>query len=269
MTYGSAAYSKIAIETPENISIEYELAGPGSRMTAYLVDFIFLIAGTASLGWLLTVLSDISGFFENEQNTIWIAVSTVFYALGGYFIIFEWLMNGQTPGKKALGIRVRMTEGTPATLQAIVIRNLFRIADCAFPFQYAAGCLMIVFSSKTQRAGDLAAGTIVVKEEGSQKAGKFTWSPKLGRGMKTPIAQLSREEFDYLMEYIHIHTKLPKKDRSRIALKFLAPLLEKYPLDKNPQTGPLIVEMNSMKPDQKYMKAEMVMREILNPYLAE
>ena len=268
MTYVSAAWSKIAIETPENISIEYVLAGPGSRMTAYLVDFIILLTGVGCLGWLLTFLSSVSGFFANEQKTIWIALYSIFNVLGGYFILFEWLMNGQTPGKKALGIRVRMTEGTPASLQAIVIRNLFRFADCAFPFQYAAGCMMMVFTSKTQRAGDLAAGTIVVKEEESQKARKFRWTNQAGRGMKIPIAELSREEFDYMMEYIHIHTKLPKKDRSRIALKFLAPLLEKYPLDIHPITGPILKEMQVFAPDQKYLKAELVMKEILNPYLA-
>ena len=69
MTSISTAYSKIRIETPENISIEYELAGPGSRMTAYLVDFILLIAGISAIAWFLTFLSTVSGFFDNEQQS--------------------------------------------------------------------------------------------------------------------------------------------------------------------------------------------------------
>lgn len=112
-----------------------------------------------------------------------------------YFILFEGLWNGLTPGKKLIGIRVRMTDGTPITFAASLYRNLFRAADF-LPILYLAGSVLCFLNPRSQRLGDLAAGTMVVHERllparfspPPHAAGKHPFEEQVGdlRGMTMP-----------------------------------------------------------------------------------
>ena len=105
--------------------------------------------------------------FESKGSGQWLAA--VIIALGitllseGYFILFEWLMRGQTPGKKALKIRVIRDDGTPATIHEVLVRNVLRLIDF-LPFSYGVGAIVMFASRLSKRLGDIAAGTIVIKE---------------------------------------------------------------------------------------------------------
>jgi uncharacterized RDD family membrane protein YckC len=81
----------------------------------------------------------------------------------GYFVLFEAFWNGQTPGKKLLGIRVVRDGGYPLDFMASLIRNLIRIGELGLGF-YAISVVVAVLSPENKRVGDLAAGTIVVRE---------------------------------------------------------------------------------------------------------
>ena len=83
----------------------------------------------------------------------------------GYFAAFEALWGGQTPGKRAVGLRVISVTGQPITTFDALLRNLLRIVD-QMPGIYAVGVLSIFFTSRNQRLGDLVAGTVVVQEQG-------------------------------------------------------------------------------------------------------
>lgn len=137
------------------------MASLGSRVLAHALDlllFIFFYIG------LMFVLGFMSGFGLIDPGTLQL-IATVGISLGPfvYFILLEGLFNGQTLGKKAAGIRVRMADGTPITLRAAFTRNLLRPADL-FPATYFVGLITMFLNPRGQRLGDMAAHTIVAAD---------------------------------------------------------------------------------------------------------
>jgi uncharacterized RDD family membrane protein YckC len=161
------------LRTPEQIDLQYDLAGIGSRFMAIAVDG--LIQGAIMLGLgavfglgaaLLTFsLRDAIGQSSGVFLVVGVAIGVLLiFALGwGYFIFFELIWNGQTPGKRAVGIRVLTARGEPVTLVHSLVRNLLRLVDM-LPSAYMVGVISILVTPRSQRLGDLAAGTIVVRE---------------------------------------------------------------------------------------------------------
>jgi uncharacterized RDD family membrane protein YckC len=160
------------LATPEQVDLAYDVAGLGSRFLALLIDFLIqfamlfalfvagaLAAGLSGGNWWRSVVRELGG---TEAAVLALVVLAVFLLLWGYFIFFEMAWNGQTPGKRALGLRVITTGGQPITLAHSLIRNLVRIVDM-LPSSYLIGALAILVTPRCQRLGDLAAGTLVVK----------------------------------------------------------------------------------------------------------
>jgi uncharacterized RDD family membrane protein YckC len=143
--------------TPEKTVVSFKIAGVGSRATAHFLDVILLIATFTALAFLSGLFSMVFGV-EVSSGLMVFAVSAGMFL---YFILFEWLGNGHSPGKKAMGIRVVSFDGTPITMRGAVYRNLMRPADF-LPIFYFAGFIASFMNEKSQRLGDLAAGTIVV-----------------------------------------------------------------------------------------------------------
>jgi uncharacterized RDD family membrane protein YckC len=160
------------VRTPESIAFSYELAGIGSRFLAVSIDLIVQILILIALIWGLAAAgshlptakhaSSISSKFV-QSLAIGIAVFVVFVIFFGYFIIFEAVWNGQTPGKRALGLRVVRDGGYPVDFTAALVRNLIRVGEMMFGF-YAISAVAAIFSPENKRLGDMAAGTIVVRE---------------------------------------------------------------------------------------------------------
>ena len=161
------------LRTPEQVDLEYEVAGLGSRFIASLIDSLIqtavMVAVVAAfvLGAAL-VRSTGRRLFGGDSSPVLVlgiavAVLLVFLVTWGYFVVFELAWNGQTPGKRAAGIRVLTTRGEPITLVHAFVRNLVRIVDY-LPVSYMLGAAVILVTRRAQRLGDLAAGTIVVKE---------------------------------------------------------------------------------------------------------
>ena len=142
--------------TPEAVWLRVDMAGLGSRTIALMVDTLIQLVVLVPV--LIGFLGD--GLAGTPET---LALSLVVFAiLWLYFPLFEWLRNGQTPGKRAQGIRVVRTSGEPAGFAAVMVRNLVRIVEVyALPFI----ALIAMFSSaRGQRLGDLAAGTMVVRD---------------------------------------------------------------------------------------------------------
>ncbi|HWC74056.1 MAG TPA: RDD family protein, partial [Gemmatimonadales bacterium] len=150
------------VETPEHVDMRFELAGIGSRMAAALLDFFILsltlLALTMVYSWL-----DVRGSVARGWATA-ILVLLMFLVLWGYFALFEGLNGGRTPGKQALGIRVVMDTGRPVTPGAAVVRNLVRLLDCYFIPPVLPALVAMFVNSSNKRLGDMAAGTIVVRD---------------------------------------------------------------------------------------------------------
>ena len=159
------------VRTAEAIAVRYELAGLGSRFLALAVDGVIqaVAASAVVLAWALASipLVTIVGHtpFAKTSTAIVIAVFVLagFALFFGYFIAFELVWNGQSPGKRLLGIRVVRDGGFPVDAGAAVVRNVVRIVEFALG-AYVFSALVMLVSPENKRAGDYAAGTIVVRD---------------------------------------------------------------------------------------------------------
>lgn len=149
---------KISIPTPEGVELELVLAGVGSRLVATLADFV--VKGVILLA--LFIVGDALGGDDGGFVVALLIVGS-FLVWFGYDVAFETLASGRTPGKRAAGLRVVRLGGEPVGFLASAVRNLLRLVD-SLPGIYAVGAVCILFSRRNQRLGDLAAGTLVVRE---------------------------------------------------------------------------------------------------------
>ncbi|HEY3220143.1 MAG TPA: stage II sporulation protein M [Gemmatimonadales bacterium] len=154
------------VETPEHVDVQFELAGVGSRLAAGLLDLLLLLLGLLAL-WIGG--GAIVGSVASSRGVArsWLSAGIIlltFLFLWGYFTLFEALNGGRTPGKQALGIRVVMDTGRSITGAAAVVRNLVRFIDCYFPIPFAPALLSMFLHPSNKRPGDMAAGTIVVRD---------------------------------------------------------------------------------------------------------
>jgi uncharacterized RDD family membrane protein YckC len=152
---------KLTIDTPEQISLEYEIAGVGSRFMALFVDMMIQIVGAI----VVMIVLLIAGLSFSRQGTWVMALYFVaaFVVQWGYFAIFEIVWKGQTPGKRQAGIRVINESGREASVYEAIARNFLRVAD-ALPGVYAVGAVVMFISPQHKRLGDYVAGTIVIHD---------------------------------------------------------------------------------------------------------
>jgi uncharacterized RDD family membrane protein YckC len=176
---------QISIDTPELVSIELPLAGIGSRFIALLVDYLIWGAGLVVVVILAFLLLPALRTF-NRISAQWaeaIVIFIVFLFNWGYFTLFEAFWNGRTPGKRVAKIRVIQRSGRSIGLVESMARNLVRYVD-QLPFFYAVGVITMFVTRQHQRLGDLAAGTLVVRDREPE-------SPLWGdTGSRTFTAQL-------------------------------------------------------------------------------
>ena len=151
------------VETPEHVEVRLELAGVGSRMAAAVLDTIIIYF---SLLGIMLVGGRVGGVFGSAGSWFMAFLILLLYGIvWGYFAAFEAWNGGRTLGKQALGIRVVMDTGQRVTTGAAVVRNLVRLLDCYFPFLPVLPAMLLMFLNKSnKRLGDMAAGTIVVRD---------------------------------------------------------------------------------------------------------
>lgn len=153
----------LVVPTPERVTFQYPVAGPGSRFLAQLIDFLILAVILIGVSLLILVLGAV---INDRQLTIVLLILVDFVISFFYFLITEAMFAGQTPGKRALKLRVVGAQGQPVTFSQVVIRNLVRPVDF-LPAYYGVGLLTLFINGRGKRLGDLAAGTVVVREQGS------------------------------------------------------------------------------------------------------
>ena len=169
----SVVQGEYTIDTPENVSFGYTVADIGSRFIGALIDSILVVATLLALNIVIVViLGSLEGAgtqVDVEAEPGWLAGAIMavyalfnFAIIWGYYILFEWLWHGQTPGKRVAGIQVMGNGGTPPGFTPIAIRNLVRIVDF-LPIAYAVGLVAMFCNRQARRLGDFAAGTLVVK----------------------------------------------------------------------------------------------------------
>ena len=151
----------LRVQTSDNVALGYATAGVGSRMVAQLIDNV--IAG--ALVFLIVLgFAALAPLASGPQGQVWAVGAAVGIGLlvyFGYFLVCEAVTGGRTPGKAALGLRVVMLDGSAADFGAILVRNLVRIIDVGV---FYVGLIVMFFQPLSRRLGDLAAGTVVVRE---------------------------------------------------------------------------------------------------------
>src|SRR5881296_431074 len=208
---------QLGVETPEHVEVHLELAGVGSRTAAAFFDTVLLTLGVI----LIVVVARTLGTRVSGAVEGWLMAALVllyYFAVLGYFVLFEALNGGRPLGKQALGIRVVMATGHPVTPTAAVVRNVVRLLDCYFPLlPVLPGLLFVFLQRRNQRPGDLAAGTVVVRDRPTD------WS--LGAANETPVEavvetgppDLADEEFRLLDQFMARRDQLEPTVEVRMA----------------------------------------------------
>lgn len=163
--------------TPENVELDYEIAGIGSRFLATGIDLSIQSVLSAGVVYALKLLNigalndKIRNYFTSVIGGLIVLIMFLVIFLG-YYVILETVLNGQTLGKKIVNIRVRKEGGYAPTFWDILLRNIIRLVDF-FPFLYCTGLIVMFFNNRAKRLGDFAAGTIVVKEMPRKQFSKY------------------------------------------------------------------------------------------------
>lgn len=162
--------ARLQVETPEAVTFDFELANIGSRGLAILLDTALLVLivllEVLVVGVILYLVLSAGSILALRAFAPWIAAGAMLVVFGtawGYFVIAEVMSNGRTPGKRVLRIRVVRDDGSRVGVADSMIRNVLRIVDI-LPGNYAVGMASVILSSRRKRLGDMAAGTVVVRE---------------------------------------------------------------------------------------------------------
>jgi uncharacterized RDD family membrane protein YckC len=214
---------KLTIETPEQTSLEFPLAGVGSRCMALLVDTLIQITVLLILLLLLSLFhllspGEVGGLGLGGlwvQAIIYFAIFLLYY---GYFAFFESVWNGQTPGKRVAHLRVIQESGRPLQVWQAFARNLMRIVD-SIPFCYAVGMTSALISKQNRRLGDFVAGTVVIHERPLTKisVGWAGESPSVAGGPILGASRLSLEEVRLIEAFLERRNSLAEDVRFRMS----------------------------------------------------
>lgn len=191
----------ISVRTTQNVFIQYPLASVGDRILGYLIDQLIFVV------YVFIVIA-IAQSIDMEQIWLLIALLSIPYIL--YRLLFEIFMNGQTPGKRAMQIKVVRINGTPATVGDYVLRWIFGLVELNVGNGLIA-MLTIVINGKGQRLGDLIAGTTVIKliEQGQATAQEVFVSPENNYEVSFPQAvQLNPSDIELIQRSLEINRDL-------------------------------------------------------------
>jgi uncharacterized RDD family membrane protein YckC len=235
--------NRVKIQTPESVELEFSLAGIGNRAQALLIDYIY---------WSLTLLVLILlglwfafSWFDFLQDAVESDLALWYYAiLGlvfffvymGYFVFFETLWQGQTPGKRRAKIRVICDDGRPVGLPQATLRSLLRPVDDLF----FLGALMIMLSKREKRLGDIIAGTLVVQDEQGETAAEFPVAEQARELadrllQSADLSQLLPDDFAAIREYLQRRSTLLPDARKQIGLQLARNARERLAIAKIPK----------------------------------
>lgn len=245
----------LVIETPERVPLAFALASIGNRFLAAAIDHFIQYLSVVIVAWIFLTAAgvganDESGALdvfssETPKWTIAIMLLVIFLLFTGYFILFEWLWNGQTPGKRLLKLRVIRDDGRPITLWEAIARNLLRIFDAIPGFVipiYSVGLIVIFLSGRDQRVGDIFAGTVVIRERtGEAPTFAETFSNPIADAafrrvqkrteFKADVGQLMMREIEVVESFLRRRWELTERQRLWMAWRIALPLMYKLKPD--------------------------------------
>lgn len=252
MTQIDQSSDQLSIDTPELVAIQMPLAGIGSRFIALLVDYVIWGIGISFVMWIFAYfLPSLTAF--NRLSAQWATALYLFLLFlfnWGYFTLSEAFNNGRTPGKRIARIRVIQRSGRAIGLFESMARNFIRYID-QIPFFYAVGAIAIFATRDHQRLGDLAAGTLVVRDRieeapvSTESTRTFTANifapaiptPEPSAGFSLPdqgVARLSGSDLQVLESFFARRLDMPLATRQALALRIASAIQAKSGLEPPP-----------------------------------
>jgi uncharacterized RDD family membrane protein YckC len=207
------------LELPEEIDLQLEVANVGSRTLAILADLGLCAIALLTVYLLMSIFQGVAGDWMTRFGSHVLAIVLlvmIFAAQWVYFYFFEWLWNGQTPGKRLLHLRVIKVDGAPVSWIDVLLRNLSRPVD-AFGPMGLIGLLMIFVTPRGQRLGDLMARTLVIHET------PIDWSifdeteAMPARPAAALSIRLTSAQWELLHRFLNRRNDLPRDVRNRVA----------------------------------------------------
>lgn len=237
---------ELTVLTPEKAVVTYRLASLGTRVVAHVVDLVIFVGLTIALSF---GIARISGGQSIEALS---SILLVWVSLGpfAYFILLEGLWNGQTPGKRVNGLRVRMADGTPVTFVGAMGRNLIRPADM-LPGPYLVGVVAMFLNPRSQRLGDLVANTVVIYDRRPEK--RFVAAPHhVGiHALESHVGDLvgmTREEYEALRRFCDRWPELSQATQQRLLTEVWAPIATRRNIPATDNIHPIyLAEATVMK----------------------
>ncbi len=233
----------LRIDTPENVIFGYRVAGIGSRFLAAIIDSVLIVVleVVVNVAMLLVArfvfnFSFASGDSSGLAWLLGLFGLIAFAFLWGYYIFFELLWNGQSPGKRRMGLRVLRLDGTPITLSESIIRNLVRLVDF-LPAYYGVGVVVMFVNSQARRLGDLAAGTVVVHDRAAVTLESLAAAPVRANpgltpsvsGGRWPVERLTSRDLELAEDFLRRRETL--SNRSALARRIAQALLTRMGAD--------------------------------------
>jgi uncharacterized membrane protein SpoIIM required for sporulation/uncharacterized RDD family membrane protein YckC len=227
----------LEVETPEQIALSYSVAGIGSRGAAAVIDTLISFGTLVALGIIAGIAASYMGTSIGKLNpsSAWIVAAyfiAQFAVMWGYYVLFEGIWDGQTPGKRIMHLRVVGDGGFSVTFAGSAVRNLLRVID-AFGF-YIVGIVIALMNDSRKRLGDLVAGTFVIKEERAQV--RKDLQARDANSRRHVTARLSEEEYALLDRYMARRMALEPERRDAIVVQlarrfaaFIPPVNEAAP----------------------------------------
>jgi uncharacterized membrane protein SpoIIM required for sporulation/uncharacterized RDD family membrane protein YckC len=206
------------VETPEHVTLSFELAGLGTRAAAAAVDgAVLAVANFALIAFFVAagVSGEWAAGWASWGTAIVLLVASLSFFL--YYTLFEALWDGRTPGKWALGIRVVLDTGRAITANAAAVRNLVRIVDFLVPLGPLPGLVFVFAHPVNKRLGDLAAGTIVVRDRVSAWGLAPSLPPPTQESLELGPPELAEPEFVLLDRFLARADALVPAVRARLA----------------------------------------------------
>ncbi len=240
----------VTIETADKIKLEYRIANPLLRLGAYLIDLLILVVCVLLILYVLDIThigNRLGQMFDQEKMealTTAFMLILIFMLRWGYYLVFEMLFEGKTPGKFICGIRTIHYQGKPLDLPALVLRNFARVLDMELSL-FLGGFICMLINRQYRRIGDLLANTIVVKDERVAEFGKaFAVSlPALAvpeEMRQAPfLHRLTEEELYVLRRFLTEQSKIPRQRRITLTAD-LAKTVRRKIQDRAEMKDPLV-----------------------------
>ena len=223
----------LTIQTPEQITMELAPAGIGSRFLALALDTVIQVLLYVAIILLAIWLGP--GIQLKWLPAAWIggiAIFLLFCVYWGYFAAFEILWHGQTPGKRAAGVRVVKDTGRPITAIEGIGRNLVRLVDALF--FYLVGMVSVLLSSQNKRLGDYVAGTIVIHDQPiSTVKPDWSFSQPMEAAFHPELSNVSEQDLMVIETFLHRRLDLEGMVRLTTAIRLCELMQQKTGLTKS------------------------------------